>query len=198
MMLYVLLTNGFTILSTQTIEEVGATIITHKKSFFKDHKMGRLKLESFFLDNKKKLKVRGEDTCVIDYIWHEVKGKRGFKTYTYEKLSEELIDYCDMYPFMSTQEIIDWVKDCHNNISVHAYMATYKKFMKHISNRPDIQLAYFVKDHHLHPITEPELKRVASSCNQKGSINLFNYLCELTWTRRHDKCTYIHTYIDTY
>ena len=46
MMLYVLLTNGFTILSTQIKEEVGVTIITHKKSFFKDHKMGRLKLES--------------------------------------------------------------------------------------------------------------------------------------------------------
>ena len=54
-MLYVLLTNGFNILSTQTIEEVGAKIITHKKSFFKHHKMGRLKLESFFLNNNKKI-----------------------------------------------------------------------------------------------------------------------------------------------
>ena len=52
--IYILLTNGFSILSTQTIEEVGAKIITHKKSFFKDHKMGRLKLESFFLDSRKK------------------------------------------------------------------------------------------------------------------------------------------------
>ena len=67
-MLFVLLTNGFTILSTQTIENVGATIITHKKGFFKNHKMGRLKLESFFLNNKNKLKVRGKDTCVIDYL----------------------------------------------------------------------------------------------------------------------------------
>ena len=41
--IYILLTNGFSILSTQTIEEVGAKIITHKKSFFKDHIMGRLK-----------------------------------------------------------------------------------------------------------------------------------------------------------
>ena len=58
--IYILLTNGFSILSTQTIEEVGAKIITHKKSFFKDHKMGRLKLESFFLDSRKKLKVRDD------------------------------------------------------------------------------------------------------------------------------------------
>ena len=69
LMLYVLLTNGINILSTQTIEEVGAEIITHKKSFFTRHKMGRLKLESFFLDNKKKFKVRDSDTKVnIDYV----------------------------------------------------------------------------------------------------------------------------------
>ena len=69
LMLYVLLTNGINILSTQTIEEVGAKIITHKKSLFKHHKMGRLKLESFFLDNKKKFKVRDSDTKVnMDYV----------------------------------------------------------------------------------------------------------------------------------
>ena len=38
--IYLLLKNGFSILSTQTIEEVRASIITHKKSFFKHHKMG--------------------------------------------------------------------------------------------------------------------------------------------------------------
>lgn len=97
----------FSILSTQTIEEVGATIITHKKSFFKHHKMGRLKLESFFLDNKNKFRVRGSDTCVIDYIWSQVRGQHGFKTYTYEKLSEELVKYADMFPFTDTIQIID-------------------------------------------------------------------------------------------
>ena len=149
--------------------------------------MGRLKLESFFLDNKNKIKVRGTDTCVLDYIWHEVKGKRGFKTYTYEKLSNELVEYSSDYPFMSTQEIVDWIKGCQNNISLHAYTTTYKKFMKHISNRPDVILTFFVKDHHCHPITDPELKRIASSCNQKGSVNLFQHMSELKWTRRHDK-----------
>lgn len=187
LILYELLTNGFNILSTQTIEEVGATIITHKKSYFKHHKMGRIKLESFFLDNKNKIKVRGPDTCVLDYIWHEVKGKRAFKTYTYEKLSDELVEYSSDYPFMSTQEIVDWIKACHNNISLHAYTATYKKFMKHISNRPHVILAFSVKDHHCHPNTNPELKRIASSCNQKGSVNLFQNMSELKWTRRHDK-----------
>lgn len=59
--------------------------------------------------------------------------------------------------------------------------------MKHISNRPDAILTFFVKDHHCHPISDPELKRIASSCNQKGSVNLFHHMSELKWKRRHDK-----------
>ena len=94
-----------------------------------------------------------------------------------------------MFPFMDTSQIIDWIKNCHSNISLHAYTCTYKKFISHISDRPDIVLIFFVKDHHLHPITDPELKRAASSCNQKGSINLFQHMSELKWTRRHDQFT---------
>ena len=187
LMLYVLLTNGFNILSTQTSEEVGAKIITHKKSFFKDHKMERLKLESFFLDNKNKIKIHGSETCVLDYIWHEVKGKHGFKTYTYKKLSEELTEFTNSFPYMSTQDIVHWIKEYHSNISLHAYTCTYKKFMKHISNAPDIVLTFFVKDLHLRPITDPELKRIAASSNQKGSVNLFQHMSEVKWTRRPDK-----------
>ena len=151
--------------------------------------MGRFKLESFFLDNKNKFRVRNTDTCVIDYIWSQVRGQRGFKTYTCEKLCEELVEYADMFPSMDTSQIIDWIKNCHHNISLHAYTCTYKKFISHISDRPDIVLIFFVKDHHLHPITDPELKRAASSCNQKGSINLFQHMSELKWTRRHDQFT---------
>ena len=95
--------------------------------------MGALKLESFFLDKQRKIKLRDTDTCVVDYIWEEVGGKRSFKTYTYEKLYNELSEYATNFPLMSTQEIIDWVRNCHNNVSLHAYSATYKKFMKHIS-----------------------------------------------------------------
>ena len=105
-MMYVLLKNGFNILSTQTIEEVGAKIITHKKSFFKDHKMGRLKLESFFLDNRKKFKVRDSDTCVIDYIWDEIKGKHGFKKYTYQSLADELADYSSSRPLCQLRKLL--------------------------------------------------------------------------------------------
>ena len=187
--IYLLLNNGFSILSTQTIEEVGASVIHHKKSYFKHHKMGRFKLESYFLDKKNKFKVRGSDTCVIDYIWSQGRGKRGFKTYDYDKLYEELVEYTNMPPFMDTNEIINWIKACHSNISPHAYTCTYKNFISYIANRPDIVLCFIVKDHHLHPITDPDIKNVAMCRNQQGTKNLFKYMSEITWTRRHDKIT---------
>lgn len=61
--------------------------------------------------------------------------------------------------------------------------------MSHISHAPDVILTFFVKDNHCHPITKPELKQIAASCNQKGSVNLFQHMSEVKWTRRHDKFT---------
>lgn len=157
-MVYILYENGFVPQSTERIEEIGATVIHHKRSFFKDHKMGRLKLESYFLDNKNKIKVRGPDSCVLDYFWHEIKGRRGFKSYTYDKLLDELsyYDTTNEFPLLSTREIVNWIKAKHNNISLHAYSCTDKKFMSHIPHAPDVILTFFVKDNHCHPITKPE------------------------------------------
>ena len=42
-LMYTLLQNSFTVLSTETIAEIGATITTHNEQFFKDHKVGALK-----------------------------------------------------------------------------------------------------------------------------------------------------------
>ena len=49
-LMYTFLQNNFTVLSTETIVEIGATITTDNKQFFKDHKVGALKLNTFFLD----------------------------------------------------------------------------------------------------------------------------------------------------
>ena len=76
-----------------------------------------------------------------------------------------------------------------SSISVHAYTATYTKFMSYIRHAPDFVLIFFLKDHHVHPITDPELNKVASSKNLFGTIDLFEYMSELKWTRRHDKFT---------
>lgn len=46
-----------------------------------------------------------------------------------------------------------------------------------------------VKDHHLHPITDPDKKNVAMCRNQQRTKNLFKHTSEITWTKRHDQIT---------
>lgn len=50
-MVHTLLKNNFTLLSAQTITAIGREIISHNKQFFKDYKMGALKLETFCLNS---------------------------------------------------------------------------------------------------------------------------------------------------
>ena len=68
--MYTLLQNNFTVLSTETIAEIGATITTHNEQFFKDHEVGVLKLNTFFLDKQIQIKQRGNNTCMVDFVWH--------------------------------------------------------------------------------------------------------------------------------
>ena len=51
---------------------------------------------------------------------------------------------------MNSQEVVDWARACHPNVSVHDYDSTYKKFMKHIATtmHHDIILVYLIKENH--------------------------------------------------
>ena len=141
-LMYTLLQNNFTVLSTETISEIGATITTHNEQFFKDHIAGALKLNTFFLDKQFQF------TCMVDFVWYNCKGKKGFQKYTYQKLYDEMEVYGSAsFPMMSTQELIDWAKACHPNVSIHAYDSTWRKFMKHIAstNHKDICLVFYIK-----------------------------------------------------
>lgn len=125
-LMYTLLKNNFTVLSTETISEIGATITTHNEQFFKDHSVGALKINAFFLDKQFQIKQRGDNTCTVDFVWQNCKGKRGFQKYIYQKLSDELEEYAASFPLMSTQELVDWAKNCHPNVSIHAYDSTWR------------------------------------------------------------------------
>lgn len=59
-LMYTLLQKNFTVLSTETISELGATITTHNEQFFKDHIVGAVKLNTFFLDTQFQIKQLGE------------------------------------------------------------------------------------------------------------------------------------------
>ena len=92
-LMYTLHQNNFTVLSTETIAEIGATITTHNEQLFKDHEAGALKLNTFFLDKQFQIKQRGDNTCMVDFVWHNCQGKKGFQKYTYQKLYDEMEVY---------------------------------------------------------------------------------------------------------
>ena len=193
-MVFTLLQHDFSILSTQTIANIGAKIMIHKPLEFKHMKVGVLKRNTFFLDKQFPIKQRGDNTCMIDFIWHQCQNKVGFKRYTYQKLKEELSEFTTSFPFMSTQEVADWAKECHPNISIHAYDSTYRKFMKHIATTPrhDISLVFFIKDNHCYPITNERLKVLATKANQSGVDNLWKFMTDMKWSRRHEQFVVIN------
>ena len=184
--MYTLLQNNFTVLSTETIAEIRANIATHNEQFFKDHKVGALKLNTFFLDEQFQIKQRGDNTCMVDFVWYNCQGKKGFKKYTYQKLSDELEIYGSAsFPMMSTQELIDWAKACHPNVSIHVYDSSWRKFMKHIASiKPSICLVFYIKDHHLYPIQDNHLKHIATQANQGGADNLWKYMIDIKWSNK--------------
>ena len=110
------------------------------------------------------------NSCVLDYIWNEVKYKKGFKKYDYDKLKNELYKYVENPPMINTEEILNWVKsEEHNNISIHAYDSRFKKFITHTRHQSNIILVYIVKDNHLFPILNQQLKIIASKANSRWS-----------------------------
>ena len=196
--MYTLLTSSFTLLSAEVITEIGGRVITHEPQFFAQHFMAGLKLESYLLSNQRKPKSYGSDSCVIDFVWDQVRDKRGFKTYNYKKLKTEIFKYCADPPRMTTKELIDWAKHCHSNVSIHAYDSTYRKFKSHIGKPCNVLLVYIVKDHHCYPITEERLKLTAAKANQGGSDNLLKYMTEMKWSRNHEFVHKLDKFDDIY
>ena len=84
-LVFTLLQHDFSVLSTHTTANIGAKIMIHKPLEFKQMKVGALKLNSFFLDKQFPIKQRGDNTCMIDFIWHQRQNKNGFKRYTYQQ-----------------------------------------------------------------------------------------------------------------
>ena len=87
---------------------------------------------------------------MVDFVWYNCKGKKGFQKYTYQKLNDELEEYAANFPMMTTQELVEWARHFHPSVSIHAYDSTWRKFMKHIaSNNQSVCLVFYIKDHHL-------------------------------------------------
>ena len=183
-------------MSGEYINAIGCKLIKLDKKQFKHHKMGKLRLESYLLNKQRPIKSHGANTCVIDYVWDQIRGSRGFKTYTYEKLKSEIYSFVPEGDMISTEELINWAKACHDNVSIHAFDSRYKTFLKHSNHCSNISLVYIVKDHHCYPITDEKLKIVASKANQGGCDDLLKHMSDLKWTRRHENVTKIESIAD--
>ena len=62
-------------LADEYIDRIGSRIVPYKEKHFDNQHMGSLKLESSLFS-----KSCRNDSCVIDYVWSQVRGKMGFKT----------------------------------------------------------------------------------------------------------------------
>ena len=184
-MMYTLLKQKFTILSGEYINKLGCRIVPFNKKQFLPQKMGKLKLDSYLLSKQRPIKSHGVNTCVVDYVWDQVRGKRGFKTYDYAKLKAEIYEFVTGGDMISTEESIDWVKNCHPRVAVHAFDSRYRNFIRYTNGHQDVVLVYIVKDNHCYPITDEKLKLIASKANQGGCDNLLKHMTDLKWTRRH-------------
>ena len=187
--LYTLMKTNITFLSGEYITHIGCEIVKLDNKRVKKHKMGKLKLESYLLNKQRPI---GVNTCVIDYIWDQVRGQRGFKTYTYEKLKDEIYSFVPEGDMINTEELIDWARNCHHNVSIHAFDCRYHKFITHSKHCSNISLVYIVKDHR-YPITDEKLNIVASKANQGGCDDLLKHMSDLKWTRRHENVTKIES-----
>ena len=78
-LMYTLFQNNFTVSSTETIAEIGATVTTHNEQFFKDRVAGALKLNTFFLDKQFQIKQRGDNTCMVDLFGITARVRRIFR-----------------------------------------------------------------------------------------------------------------------
>ena len=76
--------------------------------------------------------------CVLDYIWDQVRGQH--RRYDIKSLEQELLEYVCGGPQVSTRELLDWVNDRHNNVSIYAYDASYRRFTHRSNNCSNVVL----------------------------------------------------------
>ena len=119
-------------------------------------------------------------------VWYNCKGKKGFQKYLYQKLSDELEEYAARFPMMTAQELVEWARHCHPNVSIHVYDSAWRKFMKHIASKNNriASLVFYIKDHHLYPIQDNHLKHIATQANQGGADNLWKYMTDMKWSNK--------------
>ena len=81
--------------------------------------MGSLKLESFLLDSK--VQRFGKNSCVVDYVWNHIRGRKRFRHCQYDDLKMEIERFAYKVPLVRTYELTRWAKECRPNVSIRAF-----------------------------------------------------------------------------
>lgn len=140
-------------------------LIKNKKQNLKNIKMKGLRK---FYQNLKNINtnIKYEDKndgyCVINYIWHEMKGRKGFNHMTKDKLIKEFENICeDIEQGITTEQIIKVIENYHPNISLYALDPMFNVFTSYISknNNSKLILAFLVNNNHCYPILKEETKK---------------------------------------
>ena len=120
--------------------------------------------------------------CSLELFGTTARVRKEFQKYSYQKLSDELEEYGASFPMMTAQELVEWARHYHPNVSIHAYDSTWRKFMKHIAskNNRNVSLVFYIKDHHLYPIQDNHLKHIATQANQGRVQTIYGNIWQ-TW-----------------
>ena len=168
--MYTLLNKHFHILSGEFISGIGYKLIKLNKNEFKYGKMGSLKLESYLLNKQRPITKHGVNSCVVDYVWDQVRGKHGFKTYT-----------CHCYPI--TDEKLKLIASKVNNgcDNLLKYMSELKWTRRHekVTKLKSISEMYDM-DKQDHIIILPETSKINDAIEIYSTNNNF-YIEYLHW-----------------
>ena len=130
------------------------------------------------------IKVR-DGFCVPDAVWHQVKGKSGFKTYSQDKFMNELGNYCDdIYDGVSCNELIKWAESEHPNISIYCLDPFLNVFRYTTATNWHnmITLCFWVNNGHVYPILDEEQKK---DIRYKKRLDLDIHLKEFQFNVEH-------------
>lgn len=169
-----------------TLLGVTFELLKYTPTDLKDVKMKGTKLIYQLLTKACDRKIKQQDgTCVIDYIYDEVKGLPRFLKYTKDLIIHEFTQIAgDITEGISTDAILKWAKEKHPNISVYAVDPMMQVFAKQIANSQQsvLQLVFVVNNSHLYPITKREVKHDVA---KKLRLDLSEYLTDFKFKIEH-------------
>lgn len=122
-----------------------------------DVKNKATRLHTKLINGIDKIHIR-DNFCVVDSVYYQVIGKKGFHNYTLKKFTTELSNYVDgpIDEGVSINELINWAQNEHTNITICCIDPLHNVFQFHKATQKNniIQLYFLVNNGHVYPILD--------------------------------------------